>query len=70
VGIDSRPEGPLASHWPATLHNGRDRNLTVRGLEAGRRTLVIGEDQRRWQIVFHAADGVATQPVIERIVVT
>ena len=64
-----RPQGPLASLWPPSLRTDPDGTLTLRGLEAGRHTFVVGEDQQRREIVVPAADGVASRPVVERIVV-
>jgi hypothetical protein len=64
-----RPEGPLASLWPTSLRTGPDGTLTLRGLEAGRHTLFIGEEKARREIAVTMADGVATSPVVERIVV-
>jgi hypothetical protein len=64
-----RPQGPLASLWPAILHTGTDGVLTLRGLEAGRHTVLIGDEKRRHEIAVPAADEAPARPVVERIVV-
>ena len=64
-----RPDGPLASLWPATLHTGPDGILTLRGLEVGRHALLIGEAKERHEIKIPLAGGAATGPVVERVVV-
>ena len=50
-----RPEGPLASLWPSSLRTDPAGTLTLRGLEAGRHTLLIGEGKEHREIVVRAA---------------
>ena len=64
-----RPEGPLAALWPATLRTGPDGVLTLRGLEVGGHSLLIGENKERHEFAVPAADGAATGPVVRRVVV-
>jgi hypothetical protein len=64
-----RPQGPLASLWPAILHTGTGGILTLRGLEAGRHAVLIGDEKRRHEIAVPAADEAPVRPVVERIVV-
>ncbi len=64
-----RPEGPLASLWPAGLRTDPAGTLTLRGLEAGRHTLLIGDGKERREIVVPAAGESETRPAVERIVV-
>ena len=64
-----RPEGPLASLWPAGLRTDPAGTLTLRGLEAGRHTLLIGEGKERREIVVPAAGESEARPAVERIVV-
>jgi hypothetical protein len=64
-----RPEGPLASLWPASLLTDSGGILTLRGLESGRHTLLVGVEKERHEIVVPAADGAKTLPAAERIVV-
>lgn len=64
-----RPQGPLASLWPASLLTDPGGILTLRGLESGRHTLLVGEEKERHEIVVPAADGAETRPATERIVV-
>jgi hypothetical protein len=40
------------------------------GLEAGRHTLLIGEERERHEIVVRATGGADTRPAVERIVVS
>ncbi len=42
-----RPEGPLASLWPASLRTDPTGTLSLRGLESGRHTLLIGDGKER-----------------------
>jgi protocatechuate 3,4-dioxygenase beta subunit len=64
-----RPEGPLAALWPASLRTGPDGTLTLRGLEAGRHTILVGEEKERREVVVPADDGADSKAVVERIVV-
>ena len=64
-----RPEGPLASLWPASLRTDPAGTLTLRGLEAGRHTLLIGDGKERREIVVRAAGESENRPAVERIVV-
>ena len=64
-----RPEGPLASLWPASLRTDPGGILTLRGLESGRHVLLIGVEKERHEIVVPAADGAEALPAAERIVV-
>ncbi len=64
-----RPAGPLASLWPTAVHTGPDGTLTLRGLEAGRHAILVGEGKERREVVVPAADGAEGGPVVERIVV-
>ena len=63
-----RPQGPLASLWPSSLRTDPDGTLTLRGLEAGRHTILIGDGKERREIEVPAAGGKA-RPTVERIVV-
>jgi hypothetical protein len=64
-----RPEGPLDSLWPSGIRTGPDGTLTLRGLEAGRHAILVGEEKERREVVLPAADGAEAEPVVERIVV-
>jgi hypothetical protein len=64
-----RTDGPLASLWPVSLRAGPDGTLTVRGLEAGRHTILVGDGKERREIAVPAADDAEAGPVVERIVV-
>jgi hypothetical protein len=64
-----RPDGPLASLWPATLHTGPGGILTLRGLEAGRHSLLIGEAKEPHEIAVPAAGAAAAAAIVARIVV-
>ena len=64
-----RPEGPLASLWPASLRTDPDGTLTLRGWKrAGTRSSSAIEKERH-EIAVRAADGAETLPAAERIVV-
>jgi hypothetical protein len=65
-----RPEGPLASLWPASLRTGPDGTLTLPGLEAGRHAILVGQEKERREVVIPAADGAEVEPAVERIVVS
>ena len=64
-----RPDGPLSSLWPAGLRTGPDGTLTLRGLEAGRHAILVGDEKERREVVVPAVDGTEAGPVVERIVV-
>jgi hypothetical protein len=51
------------------VHTRPDGTLTLRGLEAGRHTILVGEVEERREVMVPAADGAEAQPVVERIVV-
>ncbi len=64
-----RPAGPLTALWPANLRTDADGTLTLRGLEAGRHAILVGEAKDRREVTVPAADGADAGPVVERIVV-
>jgi hypothetical protein len=67
-----RPEGPLASLWPEGLRTGPDGTLELRGLEAGRHTIFIGEMKEQHEITVPAggaAVGTQARPPVKQIVV-
>jgi hypothetical protein len=63
-----RPEGPLGSLWPSSLRTGPDGTLILRGLEAGRHTILVGEEKQRREVAIPAADGAEAEPVVVRLV--
>ena len=66
-----RPDGPLASLWPTSLRTDPDGTLTLRGLEAGRHTLLVGDgkEKERREVVVRPAITTDPRAAVERIVV-
>ena len=65
-----RPGGPLAALWPTSLRTDPDGTLSLRGLEAGGHTLLIGEGKERREVVVRPAARADLRTADERIVMS